>query len=45
VERCNLAPICGWVSRSFDSRLPASTIVWQARLTGRVVLTSEIVLT
>jgi hypothetical protein len=32
----------GWVSRSFDSRTPAPTIGWTARLTGRAVLRSEI---
>jgi hypothetical protein len=44
VERGNLAPVAGWVSRGFDVREPASTIVWHARLTGRVVLTTEIAL-
>jgi hypothetical protein len=44
VERGNLSPLLGWVSRSFDVRQPSSTIVWHARLGGRVVLTSEIVL-
>ncbi len=42
VHRGSLAPILGWVSRAFDSRQPASTIVWQARLTGRTVLRTEI---
>jgi hypothetical protein len=44
VERGSLSPICGWVSRSFDCRAPSSTIVWHARLAGRVVLTTEIAL-
>jgi hypothetical protein len=43
VYRGSLAPMSGWVSRSFDSRTPAPTIVWMARLTGRSVLRSEIV--
>jgi hypothetical protein len=34
----------GWVSRSFDTRVPASTIVWRARLTGRAVLRTELVI-
>ncbi|MGQ0547632.1 MAG: alginate lyase family protein [Betaproteobacteria bacterium] len=42
LERGSLAPILGWVSRAFDRREPTSTIVWYARLTGRVVLRSEI---
>ena len=42
VYRGSLAPMSGWVSRSFDSRLPAPTIVWTARLTGRAVLRTEI---
>ena len=37
-----LAPISGWVSRSFDEKQPAPTIVWRARLAGDVVLRSEI---
>ncbi len=41
VYRGSVAPIFGWVSRAFDSREPASTIVWRARLTGRAVLRTE----
>jgi hypothetical protein len=37
-----VAPICGWVSRAFDRRVPSPTIVWRARLTGRTVLRTEI---
>lgn len=40
----SLAPMAGWVSRAFDSRMPASTIVWQARLAGRAVLRTEILM-
>ena len=43
VHRGSLAPTLGWVSRSFDSRVPSSTIVWRARIMGRAVLRSEIV--
>ncbi|MEA3195206.1 MAG: hypothetical protein QOD26_3539 [Betaproteobacteria bacterium] len=43
VERGALAPILGWVSRSFDTRVPSSTIVWRARIMGRAVLRTEIV--
>jgi hypothetical protein len=39
----SLAPMCGWVSRAFDTRAPAPTIVWSARLSGRAVLRTEIV--
>jgi hypothetical protein len=42
VYRGSLAPMCGWVSRAFDSRTPAPTIVWSARLSGRSVLRTEI---
>ncbi len=38
----SLAPMLGWVSRSFDSRAPASTIAWSARLSGHAVLRTEI---
>ena len=37
------APICGWVSRRFDEKVPAPTIVWKSRLSGYTVLRSEIV--
>jgi hypothetical protein len=40
--RGSLAPLAGWVSRGFDARVPATTIVWQARLTGPSVLRSEL---
>ena len=36
------APIAGWVSRRFDDKCPAPTIVWQARLVGTTVLRTEI---
>ena len=42
VYRGSLAPMSGWVSRSFDCREPAPTIAWRARLTGRSVLRTEI---
>jgi hypothetical protein len=41
VLRGSVAPIGGWVSRAFDTRQPAPTIVWRARLGGRAVLRSE----
>ena len=40
--RGSLAPIWGWVSRAFDRREPAATIVWQATLTGNSLLRTEI---
>jgi hypothetical protein len=43
VYRGSLAPILGWVSRAFDVRAPAPTLVWSARLSGRSVLRTEIV--
>jgi hypothetical protein len=42
VHRGSLAPMSGWVSRAFDVRQPTATIVWQARLTGRTVLRTEL---
>lgn len=38
----SLSPIFGWVSRAFDQRVPAPTIVWRARLAAGVTLRSEI---
>ena len=37
------APIFGWVSRHFDAKQPAPTIVWRARLACDIVLRSEII--
>src|SRR5688572_13117615 len=34
VYQGNLSPMLGWRSRAFDVRVPAPTIVWQARLSG-----------
>ncbi|HEX2197671.1 MAG TPA: heparinase II/III family protein [Burkholderiales bacterium] len=45
VYRGSLVPIAGWVSRGFDQRVPAATLVWQARLAGRSVLRTEIAIT
>ena len=42
VYQGSLTPICGWVSRAFDTRAPAPTLVWSARLTGRAVLRTGI---
>lgn len=42
VRRGSLSPICGWISRRFDEKLPSPTIVWHARLTGPAVLSSEL---
>jgi len=42
VHQGSLAPTLGWVSRAFDSRRPAPTIWWRARLAQRAVLRSEI---
>lgn len=44
VYRGCVAPVLGWVSRAFDVREAASSIVWQARLTGRSVLRTEILI-
>jgi hypothetical protein len=44
VYKGSVAPICGWVSRAFDQRTPAPTIVWRARLTGNTVLRTELLI-
>jgi len=44
VYRGSLSPIFGWVSREFDRRQPAWTIVWRARLAGNTVLRTEILI-
>jgi len=38
----SLAPIAGWVSRRFDERQPAPTIVWRCRIAGDASLRTEI---
>jgi hypothetical protein len=38
----NLSPMLGWRSSAFDSRVPAPTIVWQARLAGPARLRTEL---
>ena len=42
VYRGNLSPMLGWRSRAFDVRVPAPTVVWQARLSGTSRLRTEI---
>jgi len=44
VERGALAPMLGWVSRRFDRREPATTIVWKATLRGDSVLRTEMLI-
>ena len=44
VHAGSVSPIFGWVSREFDRRHPAPTIVWRARLAGPAVLRTEILL-
>ena len=36
------APIGGWISRRFDRKVPAPTLVWRASLTGPALLRTEI---
>jgi hypothetical protein len=38
----SVSPICGWVSRRFDEKRPAPTIVWRARISGDCELRSRI---
>ena len=42
VLRGSVEPIGGWVSRAFDRKVPAPTLVWRARLAGRSTLTTRI---
>jgi hypothetical protein len=42
IRRGDDAPICGWRSRAYDEKVPASTLVWRARVSGNTVLVSEI---
>ena len=42
IDQGNLAPLQGWRSPAFDTRVAAPVIVWQARLAGSVHLRTEI---
>ena len=42
VHAGSLAPISGWVSRRFDAKTPAPTILWRARVAGDTGLRAEI---
>jgi Heparinase II/III-like protein/Heparinase II/III N-terminus len=42
IHRGSLAPLWGWVSRGYDRRQPASTIVWRAKLSTPALLRSAI---
>jgi hypothetical protein len=42
ILRGRTGPIAGWVSRRFDRREPAPTMVWRALLTGDCVLRTVI---
>ena len=42
VYRGSTSPIAGWVSRSYDVRVPAATLVWRARVRGNALLRTEI---
>ncbi len=43
VYRGSLQPLCGWVSRRYDQREPAPTIVWRAHLAGRSRLRTRLI--
>jgi hypothetical protein len=43
VYRGSAHPPRGWISRRYDQREPAPTIVWRARLAGPVLLRSELI--
>src|SRR5262249_8629304 len=42
ILRGSVDPIGGWVSRSYDRKIPTHTLVWNARLAGRSVLRTAI---
>ena len=42
ILRASVDPIGGWVSRAFDRKVPAPTLVWRARLTGQALLATRI---
>jgi hypothetical protein len=42
VYRGSTQPLYGWISRHYDQREPAPTIVWRARLAGPSVLRTEL---
>ena len=42
IYRGSDSPQAGWVSRRFDEKVPAPTIVWQARCSGDTLLRTEI---
>jgi hypothetical protein len=42
VYRGSVAPVCGWISRCFDEKRAAPSIVWRCRITGKATLRSEI---
>jgi len=42
VVRGSVAPMLGWVSRSFDQRSPTATIVWRAKLAASAQLRTGI---
>jgi hypothetical protein len=42
ILRGQTSPVAGWVSRRFDRKEPAATLVWRARLTGDCVLRTVI---
>lgn len=43
VYRGSTQPLCGWVSRRYDQREPAPTIVWRARIAGAAHVCSELI--
>jgi len=38
----SVAPVLGWISRRFDEKTAAPTIVWRARITGAALLSTEV---
>ena len=42
VLRASTDPIAGWVSRAFDRKVPAPTLVWRARFAGNCTLRTRI---
>jgi hypothetical protein len=42
VLAASVDPMAGWISRAFDRKHPAPTLLWSARLSGRTMLRTEI---
>jgi hypothetical protein len=42
VHSGSVVPMLGWISRQFDAKQPAPTIVWRARISDKCILRTRI---